>query len=337
MARPALRTTPNLQDQSPRGTDFERHHSVVDLNEDARSLRRGFTIVELLIVVVVIAILAAITIVSYNGISNRAKNSAAASSAEQAAKKVMAYAITNADQFPATLAEAGISDGSATYQYRVDNSANPKTFCLTSTTSNVSYFVSNAALSPSVGACAGHGANGATVVTNIVTNPSVEISTAGWGGGNGGASVTTSSARAFSGTQSLLWQAPPTPVADSGAQYPLSSLTVGQIYTASAYVFQIGTVGSGLVIGAYQGGWTRSTPVLTTGTWTRISVTFTATQINAILFVGSVNAPTSSSQFSVDALQVVTGSSNSPYADGSSPGWAWTGSPHNSTSTGPAL
>lgn len=34
----------------------------------------GFTIVELLIVVVVIAILAAITIVSYNGIQERAKS-----------------------------------------------------------------------------------------------------------------------------------------------------------------------------------------------------------------------------------------------------------------------
>ncbi len=34
---------------------------------------RGFTIVELLIVIVIIAILAAITIVAYNGIQNRAK------------------------------------------------------------------------------------------------------------------------------------------------------------------------------------------------------------------------------------------------------------------------
>lgn len=37
--------------------------------------QKGFTIVELLIVVVVIAILAAITIVAYNGISNRAYDS----------------------------------------------------------------------------------------------------------------------------------------------------------------------------------------------------------------------------------------------------------------------
>jgi len=44
------------------------------LHYDSRS--SGFTIVELLIVIVIIAILAAITIVSYNGIQNRAKDAA---------------------------------------------------------------------------------------------------------------------------------------------------------------------------------------------------------------------------------------------------------------------
>lgn len=52
---------------------------------------RGFTIVELLIVVVVIAILAAITIVSYNGITGRANASAAKSLAATWAKKVELY------------------------------------------------------------------------------------------------------------------------------------------------------------------------------------------------------------------------------------------------------
>ena len=51
----------------------------------------GFTIVELLIVVVVIAILAAITIVAYNGIQNRAKSSAAQALANNVAKKAEAY------------------------------------------------------------------------------------------------------------------------------------------------------------------------------------------------------------------------------------------------------
>ena len=38
--------------------------------------QRGFTIVELLIVIVVIGVLAAITIVAYNGIQSRARDSA---------------------------------------------------------------------------------------------------------------------------------------------------------------------------------------------------------------------------------------------------------------------
>ena len=51
---------------------------------------RGFTIVELLIVVVIIAILAAITIVAYNGIQNRAKSSAGQSTANAIVKKLEA-------------------------------------------------------------------------------------------------------------------------------------------------------------------------------------------------------------------------------------------------------
>lgn len=54
---------------------------------------KGFTIVELLIVVVVIAILAAITIVAYNGIQNRAKASSAQSAASSVQKKAEAYNI----------------------------------------------------------------------------------------------------------------------------------------------------------------------------------------------------------------------------------------------------
>lgn len=58
---------------------------------DIKSKNQGFTIVELLIVVVVIAILAAITIVSYNGITNRANASAAKSTAATIQKKIELY------------------------------------------------------------------------------------------------------------------------------------------------------------------------------------------------------------------------------------------------------
>ena len=59
---------------------------------DTNIKSRGFTIVELLIVIVIIAILAAITIVAYNGIQNRAKTSAGQQLANSVAKKAEAYA-----------------------------------------------------------------------------------------------------------------------------------------------------------------------------------------------------------------------------------------------------
>jgi len=52
---------------------------------------RGFTIVELLIVIVVIGILAAITIVSFNGVTARANATSAKAAAAAAIKKSEAY------------------------------------------------------------------------------------------------------------------------------------------------------------------------------------------------------------------------------------------------------
>jgi len=56
---------------------------------------KGFTIVELLIVVVVIAILAAITIVSYNGITQRASNSLVLASVANWERIIKLYQVTN--------------------------------------------------------------------------------------------------------------------------------------------------------------------------------------------------------------------------------------------------
>lgn len=56
---------------------------------------RGFTIVELLIVIVVIGILAAITIVAYNGIQARGRDSARISKLNQIAKAIELYKVDN--------------------------------------------------------------------------------------------------------------------------------------------------------------------------------------------------------------------------------------------------
>ena len=68
----------------------------------AKQKQSGFTIVELLIVVVVIAILAAITIVAYNGIQNRANDSVVQSDLKNFFNKSMAYATENAYSYPYT-------------------------------------------------------------------------------------------------------------------------------------------------------------------------------------------------------------------------------------------
>lgn len=57
--------------------------------------RAGFTIVELLIVIVVIAVLAAITVVAFNGVQQRARNTQRATTADGYIKMVRLYVTQN--------------------------------------------------------------------------------------------------------------------------------------------------------------------------------------------------------------------------------------------------
>lgn len=63
--------------------------------------RHGFTIVELLIVIVVIAVLAAITIVTYQGVQQRANNVAIIDAASKSVRMVQAYIAANG-KYPLT-------------------------------------------------------------------------------------------------------------------------------------------------------------------------------------------------------------------------------------------
>src|SRR5665213_1475825 len=129
--------------------------------------RRGFTIVELLIVIVVIGILATIVIVAYNGIQQRARIAVLQSDLSNAAEQLGVDNATTGT-YPATAAASnnglGLKASTGTsYQYTYTSSSN--SYCLTGTNNAVSYNVSSANNTPQAGACPGD-INGGTAAAS---------------------------------------------------------------------------------------------------------------------------------------------------------------------------
>ncbi|MDB5160337.1 MAG: hypothetical protein JWO99_600 [Candidatus Saccharibacteria bacterium] len=136
---------------------------LTQLHTDSRL--KGFTIVELLIVIVVIGILAAITVTAFNGVSNRAKVALVTSDLNAVSKKLKIDQTINGG-YPATLAATDGGKGvpasaGTTYQYTVDNTANPQTFCVTAVNGSNAYFITQAT-SATAGTCPGDSPTGAS-------------------------------------------------------------------------------------------------------------------------------------------------------------------------------
>ena len=304
----------------------------------SKTNKSGFTIVELLIVVVVIAILAAITIVAYNGIQNRAKSSAVQNTAAQVSKKIAIWQVDNPSQAPGTLAAAGIDTATSTsnYEYSPGSGSN---WCVTVTSNNISYYVSNTSTNPTAGGCPGHSSNGAAVITNYATNPRAVSGGALWSnqtpsGGTFGYQATGAEdggstfriVTAISGQVRI------------GIPQSVGNVVSGDVISVSIDVYSSVATQMQIEVGLSTGVYPKSGLVTINPGWNRLtgSVTATATaNVSLVQVVGSTTSAPAGTVYMATRAMVTRTADPYPYADvASNSNWAWNGTANSSTSKG---
>jgi prepilin-type N-terminal cleavage/methylation domain-containing protein len=297
----------------------------------------GFTIVELLIVIVVIGILAAITIVAYSGVQQRARVATVTSDLSNVRKSLGAYEAINS-QYPTALSAVnegrGVKTSSGT---NVQYTGSAATYCVTATNGSISYKITDTAQTPAVGGCVGHTVGGgATVIANLMKNPSVESSVAGWQ-----FHTLVNSSRTESGGK---WSVTGTRNGTgSTAIYPgrgdTSEVTIGQTYTASALVTSSTAQTVNIVVRnntSSNPSFTQTSYALAANVPQRIHTTGVVTDSTVhvtILWAGGAIGDS----VTVDEVMLVAGSTNYAYADGNTANWTWDGATNLSTSAGPAI
>lgn len=292
--------------------------------------KAGFTIVELLIVIVVIAILAAITIVAYNGIRNQANTSALQSSVSQAAKKIGTHVTLNSDTLPATLQDAGVVVPSTMqYEYIPVTNGSAKGYCVSAVytqTPRTSYAVVSGSGAVTAGKC----------ITNRVANPSVESTSTGWGLSINGSTSSRSGAAALIGSQGITSTTSST--SDSGVQIPVSgSLTAGTPYTASFRIKAVTAAQYSLSMQGTAGSSNRYTQSLSAGEEATFRYTWTPSTTGGVAFYAlRQGGQSGSATFYVDGAVLVEGSTGYTYGTQGESGWLWTGTESASSSVGPA-
>jgi prepilin-type N-terminal cleavage/methylation domain-containing protein len=308
-----------------------------------KDTQRGFTIVELLIVIVVIGILAAITIVAYNGVQNRAHAASAQADATNTAKLLATTYATNGS-YPNDLSTINngnpmpTADGT-TYAYHPTNSnAN---YCVTVTNGSNSFKVTDTSPAPTQGGCAGDGVGGVAAITNLTYNPNGDSSTVNtYSMGNIGTTISTDATTKYAGAGSFKLVGN-NASGGIGRAWNIGDLPLGTTFTWSAYIYSTtpqtingyGETTSNTNTYQSMSGPTANIPA---NTWTKYSWSGTSLQgTGKSTGLGFLISNGANQTLWVDNVMATTGSTVQNYADGNTANWIWNGTANNSTSTGP--
>jgi len=313
------------------------------------SKHAGFTILEIVIVIVVIGILATLTIVSYSAVTKNARKQGVTADAQGMASALTRYRADNG-RYPASL-DLVTSKPATQSSFQYSYNATTDVYCLTSSTSGISVYIQSGNSTVIDGGCPGHGVNGNSPITNYALDPNASGSSPstafGFAGGSVASSIRTiASDRAHNGSTSLKTEVTGTGQIGTEARVPYHGVRVnaGEKLAWSFWIYstKAGTISpwidaTKVVDNSYTGG--GSAPVaVAANTWVKVTGVYTAVIDMYPTQVGAYGLPVVAGDIIwTDEFMVTKAGTVQNYADGDSANWIWNGAAHNSSSTGPAL
>ncbi len=154
-------------------------YAIISPMIKAKNNSQAFTIVELLIIVAVIGILAAITVVSYRSVTENSNKQAVKTDIVSVASNLTKYKAENG-KYPASLAD--VSGGSLDSTFEYNYSASTDTYCLIGSKKGYSTYVKSGNSAPKEGTCT---LPTGPQITNRAVDPNA-TATANFSAGTGG-------------------------------------------------------------------------------------------------------------------------------------------------------